>query len=101
MARDILYGDNNELRIQNGDFVSGISDGQHVEDILLSHKGHFKQFPMIGVGIHHYINSPDSAINRDKMLKEIKLQLESDNAQNVDVLIDQIGQLKISCEYAE
>jgi len=85
MAKDILTDENGELAVLNGDLHIGNSDQQHVEHILTSAKGHYKQHPLIGVGIEDYLNAPNSLITRQKLEKEINLQLESDGAKEITV----------------
>ena len=99
MARDILTKPEGDLNILNGDLDVGYSDEQHVEHILITSKGHFKQNPLIGVGIEDYINSPTSLITRQKLEKEIALQLESDNAKDIDVSYSVGGVLKVEATY--
>lgn len=73
-ARDIKIEDN-DLVIKNGDFVISNSDQQHVEDLIKSYTGHYKEFPLIGVGVDRFINSS----GKDQEIKRlIKLQLEAD-----------------------
>jgi hypothetical protein len=47
---DILLDDNNDLRIENGDFVVGDSTKQHQKLLLMLSKGDTRQFALDGVG---------------------------------------------------
>lgn len=60
-ARDLKL-QNNDIFIDpnTGDFVIHDSDPQHVEDIVFSYAGHWKEFPTVGVGIKKYLGSPGS-----------------------------------------
>jgi hypothetical protein len=82
MVKDFLTDDNNVLIIKDGDFLIGESEEQHLEAILWSEKGHWKETPFLGVGISKAINSSNQIgdIERD-----ILLQLELDEWQNVEV----------------
>lgn len=65
MNQDYLLDDDGDLLIQNGDFVSGPSDDQHVYDVLQSFPGEWKQFPLTGAGIITATNTskPQDQIN--------------------------------------
>ena len=101
MAKDILTDHNGELAILNGDLDTGYSDEQHVEHILLAQKGHYKQHPLVGVGIADYVNSPVSLLTRRKLEKDITLQLEADRANEIKVGYDHNGKIKVAAAYAE
>lgn len=73
MRKDILLHDD-DLRIENGDFVIDESDTQHVQHIINAEKGHYKQFPLLGVGVRRYLNAPLNGSLR----REIQLQLQAD-----------------------
>lgn len=92
--QDFLSDENGDLLIQNGDFVVGASDFQHVEDIITSFCGEWKQYPILGVGLLQYLNSQ----NPQKATTIIKQQLQSDgyNLQNAQVGVDTNGTLKVS-----
>lgn len=72
--QDYLLDEDGDLLIQNGDFVVGPSDDQHIADILQSFQGEWKQFPLLGVGLLTFLKSqtPNDAINT------IKQQLQND-----------------------
>ena len=72
--QDFLNDENGDLLIQNGDFVVGASDSQHVEDILTSFVGEWKQYPFLGVGLLQYLKSQ----NPNTAITAIKTQLQSD-----------------------
>lgn len=82
MVKDILTNELNELIIQEGDFVIESSEEQHIEAILRSEKGHWKESPMMGVGIVSEVNSTGRIENLER---EIMLQLKVDDWQNVNL----------------
>lgn len=98
MARDILTIDG-EIAILNGDLDVGYSDEQHIEHILLAQKGEYKQHPLVGIGIADYLNGPVSLLTRNKLTKEINLQLAADKASEVKVEYDNEGKLTIGATY--
>jgi len=76
MARqDIKLTDSQDIVIDSGDFKIIESDVQHVQDIINSYPGWWKQYPLLGVGIQFYNAGPQSD---DLILREIKIQLDSD-----------------------
>lgn len=98
MAKDIIY--NNDIEFENGDFKIGDSDLQHVEHVLRAYPGNYKASPWLGVGIEDFKSAPMTASTRQKLEREIKLQLESDGATNTFVKIDnQLEDVKIRATY--
>lgn len=82
---DILLNESNELEFLAGDFLVGVSDQQHVRHILEANKGHYYQFPLVGLGARDLINGN---INRDELRQDIKIQLKADNYRTLTVSID-------------
>jgi len=74
VAQDLIQ-DNGDLLIQNGDFVIGLSDEQHVADIIYSSPNWWKEFPQVGVNIQMYLSG--SGIG-DELNRNLKLQLIAD-----------------------
>lgn len=72
---DFLVENDNVLRIENGDFVVGLSDVQHVDHIITAQPGEFKQFPLVGFGVQNYLktNTPETKFKRD-----LRVQLNYD-----------------------
>lgn len=82
ISKDLIQDSNGDLLIQNGDFVVGPSDFQHIYDIIQSYVGWWKQNPQIGVGIRSYLGS---AGMQQTLQRSIKLQLQADNYNNISV----------------
>lgn len=81
--KDILLDDNNELRIEMGDFVTGESKEQHIGLILESMPGAWKESPLLGVGVRRSLSMP---YNQNAFLKGTILKhLEYD-----DIEVDQV-----------
>ena len=78
-----------------GDFGIEDSDFQHIQDIINSFPGWWKNFPEIGVGGQAYIKSSgqDQALARN-----IKIQLQGDgySVDNVQISRDNAGNLVIT-----
>ncbi len=73
MANDILF-ENNVPIISNGDFVIGEANAQHIEAICESEQGHWKQYPVIGVGLKRQINGSFDSV----FFQKLRIQLELD-----------------------
>jgi len=58
-----------------GDLVIAASDAQHIEDVIRSNKGEWKEFPACGVGIMNYLNA---SLKEQEVEREIKIQLQAD-----------------------
>ena len=53
---DIQQTGTGDVDLSTGDLLYGESTGQHQRDILLSGKGHYKEFPELGVGALDFSN---------------------------------------------
>jgi hypothetical protein len=58
-----------------GDYDINFSDNQHIEDIIQSFNGDWKQFPMVGVGVSSYLASTGQ---QQQLTREILIQLKAD-----------------------
>ena len=76
MRKDVLTDVNgdDDLLIKDGDFDFGIADLQHVAHVVKVNQGHYKQFPLLGVGIKYYQNGFLDGLGK----REIQLQLKVD-----------------------
>jgi len=83
-ARDVRLDENEDLKIDSGDLEITDSDNVHIEHILKSHKGHWFEFPLLGVGILDELNSSN---NRQELRQNIRRQLVFDNYTVKEVTI--------------
>lgn len=81
--KDIILDDTGDFSILNGDLSVGESDSQHVDHIVTADLGHFRQWPLLGVGIMREIQGD---FNPQELKQNIRLQLESD-----DYIVKQIN----------
>lgn len=79
MNWDILLDQNGELQQDGNDVLMGDASNNYIEAIVVSDKGNFIEFPLLGVGIYKYVNSDSS---QAKIVKEIKKQLKYDVFKN-------------------
>lgn len=91
-VKDFNIDQNNDLIFLNGDIDIDYSDNQHIQDIVYSFQGYWKQNPTCGVGIQQYLNS---AGMQQKIKNDIKLQLENDNYTVDSISIETDGAIKI------
>lgn len=84
-VKDILLDDDFDLIIENGDFKIGSSDMQHIQLICITDLGHWKQFPLQGVGIHNYISSSSQV---DALKRAINIQLAADGYKVSQVTVN-------------
>jgi phage baseplate assembly protein W len=100
MVNDILLDETGDLAVSaEGDLVVGFADNQHIADVLESTPGNWKQWPLVGVGLMHYVNAPLTPALARALEKEIRVQLEYDDAQEIEVR-NIAGNLNVSAEYA-
>jgi len=98
MANDFLHTPEKDLLIVNGDFAVGEATEQLIENLLLAHQGEYKEYPLAGVGIRLFGNGPWDYKTVKQLEKRIRLQLQYDGAEKIDVSIkDQ--QIKIDARY--
>jgi len=83
-VKDITLDDNLDLIIENGDFKVSDSDMQHIQLICITDLGHWKQFPLLGVGIEKYIASSGQT---DALKRNINIQLSSDGYKVNQILV--------------
>lgn len=76
MALDLLLNDDNDIVIENGDFLIGESLTQEVALILKSSQGEWKNDPLTGANLIQLINSNVGEIS---LRKRVKLHLQRDN----------------------
>ncbi len=96
--KDFKLNENKDLAFTNGDFAVDNTDQQNIELILLSHKGSFKEYPILGVGITDYLKSPE-IISRLRLENEISNQLEYDNFRIKEVDVNNLENIHIDGDY--
>ncbi len=99
MASDILLEDNGDFKVVNGDFAVDYSDDQHIDLIMRSNPGDIKDHPLLGIGIDKYLNSPLSQGIQQRISRDVRLHLQSDNAKNISVSF--VDTLKIQATYED
>jgi len=82
-TNDLLLDDNSDFQNDgNGDFLVGDCGNRYIQYITVSFPGHYKEFPLIGIGIEGYLNA---AVNRQILERDIIKQLTDDIFVTPDV----------------
>lgn len=92
--KDFLIDESGDLRIENGDFVIGTSDGQNQNILLVCEKGDFKENPQVGVGLGQYLESDTG----DDLIAEIRRQFVADGL-TIDKLSITSKQFELNAHY--
>jgi lipoprotein-releasing system permease protein len=87
-VKDITLDDNFDLIIENGDFKVSDSDMQHIQLICITNLGHWKQFPLVGVGIEQSLG-----LLSDRSMYPVSVYLPRRNAQSA---IDPLSALGVA-----
>lgn len=95
MTGDILLTPEGDFQIENGDFVIGDATLQHQQDILISHKGEYKESPELGIGILTEVNNE----NPRAILAQIKRNFEYDGMTVKTLKVSDNGNLVIDAPY--
>lgn len=98
MVKDILTDKENIMIIQEGDFVVDLSEEQHLEAILISEKGQWKESPQVGVGIVSRVNSSGLI---DGLEREVMTQLQLDSWEGVELDFTDLSDIQISASKIE
>jgi hypothetical protein len=92
---DILLDDNNDLRIENGDFVVGDSTKQHQKLLLMLSKGDTRQFALDGVGVVDFIEDEGAT----DLMREIRKQYVRDGMTVKKLSVGSDGQINVNAPY--
>ncbi|WP_234111687.1 hypothetical protein [Chryseobacterium sp. R2A-55] len=95
MPNDIILDENFDLQIANGDLVVGESTYQHQRILIFAEKGEFKQYPKVGVGSKHYLESE----RPDNFAREIRQQFIADGMNVKQIKIGDNLELNIDSDY--
>lgn len=94
MPFDLILDENDDLLIEDGDFVIGESSLQHQRLLLLCNKGEFKEFPTRCVGLANYLESG----NTQELAREIDVDFSKDGMKVTKIKID-VPNLEIEASY--
>lgn len=78
IVKDIRIDTAFNILTTNGDFLVNDSDEDHVNLILNSYLGAYKEYPLVGLGI---INYQSSSTNPQIIIRDMTVQLNADGYQ--------------------
>ena len=94
---DILLDNDFDILILNGDLEVGEPTNQHQALILLYEKGHLRETPWLGVGLHSWLND-DGLIG---LREEIQKMVELDGARVKRLEVYNNGKIELETEYLD
>jgi hypothetical protein len=98
IAIDFLLNEDGDLDIQGGDFVTGESETQHVDDILIAAPGTFKNEPLVGVDLLNELNAPNGGEDINRVRKLIATQMELDGIGIVEMDFTSLEDFELKVE---
>ena len=99
MRKDFLLDENNDLATADGDFITGDSDDQHVELLLMLAKGELKESPTIGVGLNRFLGKQNTSLA--ELQREVKVGLQADGYKVKSITTGDNGQFDLDYELEE
>jgi hypothetical protein len=78
---------NNQFKVQSGDFLIDDTDLQEQTEIIYANKGNYLESPTLGVGILNYSSSP---VDRVTLEKNIRLEFTKDLINTIQVQVSQV-----------
>ena len=86
---DLLLDKNNQVYADplTGDFAFGYADGQNGQLLLLSEKGSWRQWPLVGVGLRKMTNMKLLPLSILSLKKEITQQFNGDGCKITSLTI--------------
>lgn len=98
-SKDVLLDSDNDLQGSNGDFAYALdADQQHIDLILQSAKGDWKQHPALGPNIQEFLKAPFTMQVRNELQRRIKLNLESDNFKIRKLEVNNLQDIQVNAE---
>ena len=94
--KGILLDETGEVMIQNGSMVVGDATLQNQYFLLVAHKGEFKEYPTLGVGISDMVGDEDEL----EWKKRIREEFKKDDLKVRTIDLDlQTGKIEIEAQY--
>jgi len=97
-AVDFLLDNSYDLGFTRGDFDLGESDQQHLDLLLLTGQGNWRQDPVVGVGLPRYLLAPYGAIQVAALSRDVTIQLERDGYQVLELDLSDLGAAVLNAE---
>jgi hypothetical protein len=90
LINDFIYSD--DIPLKFGDFIVAESEQAHIEDIIVSNKGEYRQYPLLGVGALNFLNGNTGL---DEVRRRISTQLKYDNFVIKSISLLKSGELRV------
>ncbi len=94
-VHDILLDESGDVMIKDGDLCIGESTQQHARLLLLCQKGGLKLHPLVGVGVHDFLNNE----NPQNLKTEIRRQFKADSLVIKSLQVGNKGTIDIKANY--
>lgn len=98
IATDLLLDANADLAIERGDFVLGESDAQHIDLLLQTNLGEWRQDPLVGVGLNRFIVSTYGPGQTAELTRTVSIQLERDGYTIIELDLANLSTALINAE---
>lgn len=98
MNTDLILDDNHRMIIRNGTFLTGPSNDQETEQILISNRGDWKQWPLTGCDLDNLVNASASITNLNTFRRTVNLQMEMDNKKVLTLTAHSLDSLTLETE---
>lgn len=96
-TNDLLLAANGDFLFSDGDFFVDISDEQHIAHIMVADKGNYREHPLLGVGIHRWVNAPIGFSETTALKNKIGANLTYDNYSVLSIDIKE-GNISINAQ---
>lgn len=87
-----LTTEDGDLLVVDGDFSVYESDQRHIEHILVSEKGGWREWPVLGVGLFRFLNGVGT---KNELQKKCRLQIQYDNMKVQRLTVTDLGKIDI------
>jgi hypothetical protein len=84
---DFLLDTDLNMVVANGDLAVGVANEQHMELLLVTQKGAWKENPLVGVGLDNYLLDNDVS----GMLAEVRAQWQNDGVILERLFFDEVN----------
>jgi hypothetical protein len=84
---DAMLDDNYDLAISSSDIQISESTARHQQMLLVSNKGDYKQYPIIGVGAATYLNDE----RYQALIRAINIEFAKDSMDVTDIRLNSSG----------
>lgn len=91
---DITFTQDGDVELGLGDITYTESTGQHKRDLLLSDRGHVKEFPGVGIGVNNFLHDTDP----ENFFRTIRKECTKDGMKVYRVGAE-AGEIIIDAEY--